>query len=991
MSSRTTAAILVLILVGTVPVALADGSTQPAPSHAFLPGWSAYQYGTFSPSSGGMVGSEPFSAHSYDDEGNMYFLATGQSGSWFNGQFTPPSKGFHLLKLDVNGTLQSSITIQCNNYCNQADYAYSKVIGVHSIGVDQVYVVVGVYSDVLQFGSQQQSLSSWNLVTAFYDNGSWSWVDTRPAYYASYYTPFHGVDESGNLYVVHRPQYSGTWQPYTVLSGSPSGMNWVRTLEIPYASPTYNYLTPLFSTGVNGLSTFVTAPNFKYDSQSVSCPPGGESGYCHTWMEIESTGLKNVVAQTPYTSTHMYQMQTFGDQLYLIGYTDDYVAGSDSESNFTGQKISHSPRFANYFAVLNASGTWDYAKAVNQGSSQYRYTMLANVLDNGDAVLHDLMVGTQSIDGVTVTRHSSVDGEAVVLRISPTEGVQWSNSVGFSNPSSYPTMMKADNETIAFQITHPSNGYAIYNRNGTSVSESSGSSNYDIIWMELESGEIVDVESTSATAVVSRSPEGGVLATANSYVFYYMPDLDGDNVGSGDNCPDIYNPNQFDYNQDGFGDACDADDDSDGIEDPLDDCPQGEKAWTSTDLTDHDGDGCRDDSGEDLDDDNDGHADTIDGCQYGITGAGNDLDGDGCKDAEDNDDDGDNVRDESDVCANGNIDWSSGTLTDHDGDGCEDGSNEDADDDNDGIADSVDACPLGATNWPSNLNTDFDGDGCKDGYEDEDDDGDGIVNSIDDCPRSVGSVNANGCSATQALENEDGGSNVVYYVCASGTLVVLDPSDCPASEPVNGTNSTTEPSNEFYYVCPGGSDVVTNLADCPNANIDSNNGDVTLVVDPSSNNTEGYVVCPAGDAIVLDLAKCPSEQAQSNTDTGSNDISSSADSLDSILVVFMGGTFLMSAIAVAVVVLRKPQSSSSNFASLEAADYLFKEEPVLPKSPTVPPLVGGPPRSSTPSAPSADLIGTAHGGQEWLEWPEGSDQHWYRAPGFGGAWTKYDG
>ena len=70
-----------------------------------------------------------------------------------------------------------------------------------------------------------------------------------------------------------------------------------------------------------------------------------------------------------------------------------------------------------------------------------------------------------------------------------------------------------------------------------------------------------------------------------------------------------------------------------------------------------------------------------------INRAGNDLDGDGCKDYEDSDDDGDLVRDESDLCSEGEIDWSSGTLTDHDGDGCKDEHSEDADDDNDGIND----------------------------------------------------------------------------------------------------------------------------------------------------------------------------------------------------------------------------------------------------------------------------------------------------------------
>jgi hypothetical protein len=40
-----------------------------------------------------------------------------------------------------------------------------------------------------------------------------------------------------------------------------------------------------------------------------------------------------------------------------------------------------------------------------------------------------------------------------------------------------------------------------------------------------------------------------------------------------DNCPNDYNPNQSDNDQDGFGDSCDLDDDNDEVEDLLDNCP----------------------------------------------------------------------------------------------------------------------------------------------------------------------------------------------------------------------------------------------------------------------------------------------------------------------------------------------------------------------------------------------------------------------------------
>ncbi len=486
--------------------------------------------------------------------------------------------------------------------------------------------------------------------------------------------------------------------------------------------------------------------------------------------------------------------------------------------------------------------------------------------------------------------------------------------------------------------------------------------------------------------VNGRSNDGGVIASGYNYMSYFMPDFDGDNVGTNDNCPNTYNPTQGDYNSNGDGDACDPDDDSDGIMDGFDTCPLGVLSWTSESITDHDGDGCKDTTDEDLDDDNDGIPDSTDACPVGITGASYDLDGDGCKDVEDNDDDGDLVRDESDLCSMGVIDWSSGTLTDHDGDGCLDDDPEDADDDNDGIADSIDACPRGAVDWPSNINTDFDGDGCRDAFEDEDDDNDGISNSIDDCPRSIGVVNAQGCSATQTLDDDSGGGSVVYYVCPAGSLVVLDPTDCPENDPTTGSQQNNNSTNEetpFYYVCPGGTDVVTDLGECSET-ISTGGTEVTLVVDPSSNESSDYYTCPGGRAIVIDAEDCPSETTDS--------VASNSDSEEGgLMVIFMGGTFAMSAIAVIVVLVRRPTVQQSEFTAIDSTNHMFKEEVKIPTQQEVKP---SPPPNSTgtppASKPSSELIGQAHEGQEWLEWPEGSSNHWYREVGFGGDWKKYD-
>ena len=160
---------------------------------------------------------------------------------------------------------------------------------------------------------------------------------------------------------------------------------------------------------------------------------------------------------------------------------------------------------------------------------------------------------------------------------------------------------------------------------------------------------------------------------------------------------------------------CDDDDDNDAVLDVDDQCTQGYLDWTSTALTDHDGDGCSDVT-EDTDDDNDGVVDT------------------------------------SDLCAKGALSWQSSSSTDYDSDGCQDAT-EDLDDDNDRICDgtdsdniwactpssaSVDLCPTSSLSFFSNIENDADRDGCEDSGEDLDDDNDGFTDDIDTCPRDAG-------------------------------------------------------------------------------------------------------------------------------------------------------------------------------------------------------------------------------------------------------------
>lgn len=254
-------------------------------------------------------------------------------------------------------------------------------------------------------------------------------------------------------------------------------------------------------------------------------------------------------------------------------------------------------------------------------------------------------------------------------------------------------------------------------------------------------------------------------------VWYYARDQDSDGLTDGsDNCPKVANPDQQDTDSDLLGDECDDDDDGDGVGDDWDDCTPGETGWNSAPNTDHDSDGCRDES-EDFDDDEDGIMDLYDECQKGSIGwtstiendenqdgcedidtdgdgfvdqldkcpnvidDQSDLDGDGIGDACETDTDGDGISDVFDNCPTDTFDWTSVHEIDHDQDGCRD-EDRDADDDGDTILDLSDDCPLGEINWnsldPGSL--DHDNDGCHDLEEDIDDDNDGFEDGLDNCP-----------------------------------------------------------------------------------------------------------------------------------------------------------------------------------------------------------------------------------------------------------------
>ena len=341
----------------------------------------------------------------------------------------------------------------------------------------------------------------------------------------------------------------------------------------------------------------------------------------------------------------------------------------------------------------------------------------------------------------------------------PAQGNTWHNSNDFKEVSGdcFNTTVETPGRDMSFKFEAPSTGTYVFTLSDMTTNldlylvenckdgktclgfATKPGMDDDVITADLEEGDIV----YAIVDAFFKNADSEFSLSVECEAEFVDSDSDG-RADSNDNCPNDANADQANNDGDDLGDACDGDDDNDGVLDELDCAPfDASIAVTIGDVcndgnantsNDRINENCECVGSDSEDRDNDGVVNASDNCPDDANDDQLDTDGDGEGDACDIDDDNDGVMDtfdcfpqdstrsfkEGDVCDDGN----DSTTNDRINENCE--CTGQGDNDGDGITDALDNCP----GMPNADQADLDNDGIGN-VCDNDRDGDGVANDED--------------------------------------------------------------------------------------------------------------------------------------------------------------------------------------------------------------------------------------------------------------------
>lgn len=677
---------------------------------------------------------------------------------------SPFGQEFYIAGVDSSGQYQYVKGANHNMPGNPGISIFSDI----AVGMGGEVVVAGLYSGAIEFGSITIASASADGFIAMTDpSGQWIWAHTFQTVVNNsqeFSQVDHvTIDQNGDVIVtgVHQGEtdfggisYNVSGQEVFVvkLDGIQGTMNWATS-----GGGVGNQITGGIAVDSMGdiFVSGVTFGNMIFGSKSYA-PSGNSDTFL---VSLDTSGVVNWLTGmgTPNQDTQVTSMtMSLNDDLYLGGLYDGTLQGSGPSGAWSitatqGQQDAFVMK--NPFGTLSATSSW----AATGGSSSTDSVRDIAINSMDEVFIVSVIDSTFSGGSQSASLTGNLDG--LVAGLSSSGSWDWMET---TSSAAYEVLYSiAINES---DIVTVGGGLGGGTMNKGSLSLTSANNWDAMLWsLDPDSKKDADVDG--------------------------VPDYS-------DNCPNTSNPTQANTDGDAYGDACDSDDDNDGITDNFPDlCPRGGQFnWTSTQdtsnpsaSTDWDNDGCRD-INEDTDDDNDEIDDVDDNCPYTsydpprptwVSDSASDIDGDGCRDSdEDTDDDADGFDDVGDDCPTVSGTSLNGTQ------GC-------IDSDGDSWADDFDDCPNDAgtsTLGGKNACPDADGDGwadIDDAFDDDstqwaDADGDGYGDhpegtTPDDCPDQAGTSTMDRVGCFDA--DEDG------YSDADGFWSAEDGADAFANEP----------------------------------------------------------------------------------------------------------------------------------------------------------------------------------------------------------------